>query len=304
MKWHYGVLIGLLGLLALQHCQAVLAVGSGANPYQAIIDRNVFGLKTPVQTVDPATEGPKPVKVQLVGVASMLGKKTAIIKFIEPPKPGQPVPQEPLVLSEGEAMQEIEVVEIDETAGLVKILNRGTPLTLDIKEFESKAQAGQPAAPGPVAGGTPPPGPAPTGPRMATMPPQRPAGPAAPPVQPQPTPPAPQSLPTPSPSRGVSTAPTGPGGVSAVPAGRVGTGPTLAVAPTPAVPLRIIRTPEPPQIPYEEQVIMIELERERTRELFLRGEYPPLPPTELTPEEDLKLILAPPQPEPGPSPAK
>ena len=281
-----------IGIVVL--CLSAVAVDTGANPYQPIIDRNVFGLKPPVQATNPVPEEIKPTKVQLIGLANMFGKKTAIIKFVEPPKPNQPVPQEPLVLSEGEAAQDIEVIEIDEKAGLAKILNKGKPVTLDIKDYAATLPGSSGGTPQPGAK----PGPQPTLPRMASVQPQRQPGlpVPAPATQPQPVRPTPQAMPSQSQSSPDAQAHSG--GVLAV-HGQPGTGGGLAVSTAPSIPQRPVRTPEPPQIPYEEQVLMIELERERTRELFLRGEYPPLPPTELTPEEDLKQILAPPPMPPG-----
>ncbi len=273
-------------------CLQTVSVETGANPYQSIIDRNVFGLKPPAPPPDPTKEEVKIPKVQLIGIASVFGKKTALIKFIEPPKPGQPIPQEPLVLSEGEAAQEIEVVEIDEKAGLAKILNKGKPTTLDIKDFMATLPGSSGGVPLPAGGlGAPP-----TGPRMASLQPQRQPGlpTPAPAPQPQPGVPNPQAVTDgqrgPNPQAHV-------GGVSTVQQ-QPGHSGELSLSTVPNIPQRPIRTPEPPQIPYEQQVILIELERERTRDLFLRGLYPPLPPTELTPEEDLKLIMAPP-PMPG-----
>lgn len=255
-------------------CISTVAVETRANPYQSIIERNVFGLKPPVQPTAPAPEEVKPSKVQLIGIANMNGKKIALIKFIEPPKPGQPVPQEPLVLSEGEAAQDIEVIEIDEKAGLAKILNKGKPATLDIKDFMATLPGSSGAAP-----------------QLASGPPVTPRGSPMPSVQPQRQAVPPTSVPAPV---GRPQPPSS--GVTSVQPQTHQTPPTSVPAPMPiqTIPERPIRTPPPEALPYEQQIIMIELERERTRDLFLRGEYPPLPPTELTPEEDLKVILAPP----------
>ncbi|MDW7979711.1 MAG: hypothetical protein RMH97_04005 [Verrucomicrobiales bacterium] len=279
--------IGLAAVLAGSLQGLTTLADASTNPYRAIIDRNVFGLKPPVKPPDPAEMAPPPPKVALMGLASMGGRKIALIKFLEPPKPGQPVPQEPLVLAEGEATEDIEVVEIDEKAGRAKILNRGTTLTLDIKDYEAKVAG---AGPQPAGPGGAPPGP---GPRMASLPTlPRPGGPQGP----SPQPPA-QPSPVPKPVQSQPGQQAHSGGAAAAQASSTGAG-GLVLNTTPTLPQRPIRTPEPPPMSYEEQVIMIELERERTRELFLRGEYPPLPPTELTPEEDLKLILAPEPPAP------
>lgn len=272
-------------------CLSAVAVETGVNPYQPIVDRNVFGLKPPVQVTNPLTEEIKPTKVQLIGLANMFGKKTAIIKFVEPPKPNQPVPQEPLVLAEGEASQDIEVIEIDEKAGLAKILNKGKPVTLDIKDYAATLPGSSGATP--QVGAKP--APQPTLPRMASVHPQRQPGLPVPGAAAQPPSglPAPQSSPDPSQTQQSSQVRS----TGAPPAQDRSTAGGLVLTPTPTIPQRPIqrpiRTPEEPPMSYEEAIIMVEIERERTREDFIRGEYPPLPPTELTPEEDLKLIMAP-----------
>jgi hypothetical protein len=60
--------------------------------------------------------------------------------------------QESYMLSEGQRQGEVEVVSIDETAGMVKIICEGTPMTLDFTNNAAKTVAVVPA-PGP--GGAP-----------------------------------------------------------------------------------------------------------------------------------------------------
>lgn len=60
------------------------------------------------------------------------------------------------------------------------------------------------------------------------------------------------------------------------PVPRVSAMPLPTVAPTAVVPSR-------PQLTAEEQIILMEVERERTKDAVTKGEHPPLPPTELTP---------------------
>jgi hypothetical protein len=112
---------------------ALLAVTAQANntenPYQGIVDRNVFGLRPPPPP--PSNEPPKPPipAINLTGITTILGKKMAFMTIQLPPKPGeQGKPNGPtsFMLSEGERDGEIEVVSIDENAGMVKVNDFGT----------------------------------------------------------------------------------------------------------------------------------------------------------------------------------
>src|SRR6266403_4959180 len=117
-------LFGVLGGLVL--CQGTGAVtGSSANPYQLIVDRNVFGLKppTPVAVVEPPK--PPPPKITLTGISTFGGKR-ALMKAILPPKPGDQAKEQFLMLTEGQREGEIEVLEIDEKASTVKVNDYGT----------------------------------------------------------------------------------------------------------------------------------------------------------------------------------
>ena len=98
------------------------------NPYQSIVDRNVFGLRPPPPP--PTTEPPKPPipPINLTGITTILGKKLAFMTIQLPPKPGEPAKPGPtsFMLTEGERDGDIEVVSIDEKAGSVKVSEFGT----------------------------------------------------------------------------------------------------------------------------------------------------------------------------------
>jgi len=103
------------------------------NPYQGIVERNVFNLK-PLPPAGPAEPPPAPVpKITLTGITTILGNKRALMKVLEPPKPPQPAKEESYILTEGQRDGEIEVLAIDEQAGSVKVNNHGTvqELTFD-----------------------------------------------------------------------------------------------------------------------------------------------------------------------------
>ena len=130
------MLIGLCGGLALciSAAAAVKAPSKAAgDPYQAIVDRNVFNLRTNNPADDKANEPQKqpPPKITLSGITTMLHPKVAMMKAMVPAKPGEPGHEESYMLSEGQRDGGIEVLKIDEIAGTVKVDNQGTVQVLD-----------------------------------------------------------------------------------------------------------------------------------------------------------------------------
>ena len=135
---------------------------SSSGPYQTIVDRNVFGLRPPPPPPDPAElNKPKPVNITLTGILAgkVFGGKKALMKTPPAPsKPGEPPPQEhSMVLGIGEADGDVQVLEIDEKAGSVKVKNAGEVVTLTFKDNGLKPSAGAPVP------GAPPGLPTPTG---------------------------------------------------------------------------------------------------------------------------------------------
>lgn len=148
---------------------SIAVVDVASNPYrQAIVDRNVFGLKSPPPPPPPESLKPPPSKLILVGIVNVFGTKKAVIKSSEPPKPaapGQtPVAEDPYVIMEGNRDHDVEVIEIDEKTGSVKVINSGQPETLTFEKNGAKLPSG-PSVPapgttptGPAGGGIPKPG--------------------------------------------------------------------------------------------------------------------------------------------------
>ena len=103
------------------------------NPYKVILDRNPFGLKDPPPQPDPSAatnQPPVKVDVKFTGVTSDGSSKRAW--FVIPPGPGrQP---KTLSLSEGDSDGDLKVLEIDEKAPTVKVLNAGIPVVLNFKD--------------------------------------------------------------------------------------------------------------------------------------------------------------------------
>ncbi len=167
MKHRGKMLVCVVGGLAF--CTAAPAVPvdtseTSDNPYQSIVDRNVFSLKPPAPPADP-TEVNKPtvVKITLTGITTILGNKRVLMKTAPPPgKPGEgPKSEQSYILTEGQREGDIEVIEIDEKGGSVKVNNGGTLQTLTFEKDGAKlpatvAPTGAPGVPGsPVIPGLP-----------------------------------------------------------------------------------------------------------------------------------------------------
>lgn len=207
------------------------------NPYVAISGRNVFALK-PAPPVVPVNTPPPvaPAGIELQGFTTILGRPQVLIKVKIPPRPPEPAKDRSLVMDVGQREGEVEVLEMNTTAGTVTIKNQGNLLTLNLKDNSSKPAAGPALAAPPVAG-------------AALPPPQLP-----PPAQVLPPAPAARSLP----NRQLRTNPN-----------------TALTSPAPAV--RNGPTPET-MMSSEEQTAIIE-----TLRASQPAHYPPLPPTEITP---------------------
>jgi hypothetical protein len=260
----------------------VLAIGTRAavnennadasNPFSAIVERNVFALKDPPPPpqLEVKTNTPPP-NIRLTGITTIFGtsNKRALFMVQEIGIPGKPASkEESYILTEGQRQGAIEVLEIDEKKNSVKIKNDGNEAVLTLDEKVKLPSA--PAIPGfgaPLPGGAPPPGGLPRLPTFAPTAGVTPAG-SISPVNPQPA--------TPVSFYGNNNA--------AAPAAN-----SIALNNGTAnveLPLRTIRTP-PTAAPVtgpvpspEEQIIMIEAQREANKN---NPRFPPLPPTPLTP---------------------
>ncbi len=135
---------GRVGPLATANGAARDAAGS---PYQPIIARNVFGLRSPPPPPSPEANKPPPPKIFLQGITTFGGVKRALLKTQMPPKPGEkPTGDQSFILAEGQRDGDIEVLEIkaDGEASYVKVNDFGTITNLT---FENNGIKG---APGPV----------------------------------------------------------------------------------------------------------------------------------------------------------
>jgi hypothetical protein len=138
----HGRILGIFAVMGLLTTDAK-AVSNMTGPYDGIAERNVFHLQpAPLQhIIDPEPFRPQPPKITLTGITTILGRKVA---FLTAPaaKPGA-LP-ESMMLAEGQAQDGVEVREIDEKAGVVKIINHDEPQTLDFEHDGAKATSPSP----------------------------------------------------------------------------------------------------------------------------------------------------------------
>lgn len=136
------------------------AVTQNTNPvahFGDIQDRNVFGLKSP-EVKTETSQPPKLPRLMLTGITTMLGNKQAFLKELPPVEGKMPdaVKEKFLMLTEGQRDGEIEVLQIDEKTGSVKVSNSGTLMTLTFEKDGPKPPVSAPPAnQGIVPGGLP-----------------------------------------------------------------------------------------------------------------------------------------------------
>jgi len=120
-----------------------------ANPYNGIVERNVFGLKPPTPPPPVDTKKTDLSPITLTGVTTILSSKRALFNLQTPGKPVQS-----FILAEGQRDGDIEVLEIDEKGpggGSVKIKQSGTIQTLTFDKNGVKLPASVAvAAPNPL----------------------------------------------------------------------------------------------------------------------------------------------------------
>ena len=237
---------------------ATAATPHSNNPYQAIADRNAFGLKPPPPP--PEVEKPKtpPPKITLTGITTRNGKKTVFLKTPGTPgKPGEAAKEQYYAVTQGGPTdRDIELLDVDEKAGSVRLKYEGTEVPLNFVDNGAKVVApppGQIGQPGII----PPPGGA--NPQYPTAP-----G-AAPNFKQLPT----RTLRLPTPTAPAGANPVNPGVGMVVPN---------------QVPQSTFNQN---QLSAEQQILMVELERERTRDQVAAGTLPPLPPTPMSPPGSL-----------------
>ncbi len=286
MKHGGKMMVGISLALGVGVVAGYADVNTAATPYQPIIDRNIFALKPPPPPPDPASEKPPPPKITLTGIATILGKKLALMKTPpEPVKQGESSKGEHFyTLTEGQRDGELQVVKIDEKAQTVEVTFGGSPFTLNFTDNGVKGSATT---------GAPPPSGNPFG---------QPGG-IPSPTGGRPFPPRAMRLPTPNGSPGAPV----PVGENQAPSSSAGIGgaPTVAANgvalpgfgsnPTQNLPQNGI-DPSVANMEPEAYAALLEVERERTKQQVLDGTMPPLPTTRYTPPGAVGSLEEAPQP--------
>ena len=132
---------GVHALVSLVFCADVLAVApdSSTSRYQAIPDRNAFGLTPPAPKDSALPPPPSIPKLILTGITTILGNKRALMKAVPTAGvPGQAAKEESLILTEGQRQGTVEVLNIDEQAGSVRVNNSGSIMTLTFEKDGAK----------------------------------------------------------------------------------------------------------------------------------------------------------------------
>ena len=118
------ILICLAGGMAMSANVRADDVVLPGNPYALVVARNIFGLNPP-KPVDPSATDTPPPKITLNGITDILGQMQALYKVAGTTKHGKPAGDDSYILSEGQSQDDIEVVKIDEKAGIVTFNNHG-----------------------------------------------------------------------------------------------------------------------------------------------------------------------------------
>lgn len=120
---------------------------AASNPYQVIVDKNIFRLNPPLPP--PAPPAPKPADLpqyKLTGIVK-IGDQTRVLFALASKDSKEPPTY--LNLMAGERQGDLEVLKIDRKKGEVNIVNSGSPmlLTLASNSYVASAVPGGPAAP-------------------------------------------------------------------------------------------------------------------------------------------------------------
>ncbi len=121
-------------------------VASADNPYAPIVTRNIFSLN-PVQADEPV--GDPPPKITLKGIMSANGNSQALYTVAGTGKPGQSSKDQSYILSEGQGQDDVEVMHINDKAGLVTFNNHGTVQDIPLANAPAIGTSG-PGPGGPV----------------------------------------------------------------------------------------------------------------------------------------------------------
>ena len=141
--WGKALVVTLSGVVLSTSARAAAADAEATFPYHGITERNVFNLKDPPPPPTNNTAPPVVIpKITLTLITTIFGDKRAGLKWPVPPtKPGEQAKEESHILSVGQAEAGVEVLDIDENEGTVKIKNHEQPQTLSFTSDGAKLAA-------------------------------------------------------------------------------------------------------------------------------------------------------------------
>ena len=137
-----------LSLLLVWWATSVVETVFAGNPYQRIVERNVFRLRPAPPARPEPDQRPRP-KVHLTGITTILRGKRALLKVEFPAKPPERAKEESYILTEGQRVGRIQVLEINEKLAQVKVDNSGTITNLSFEKIGPTPAPVQTALPSP-----------------------------------------------------------------------------------------------------------------------------------------------------------
>ena len=118
------------------------------NPFSGIVARNMFNL-VPMPTNNPADANKQPdppAKISANGIMTLFGAPEVLFQVTLPPKPNQPQQVNSYTMSEGDRQDGIEVVKIDQAAGIITFNNNGVVQEIPLGAATSSGPASGPAS--------------------------------------------------------------------------------------------------------------------------------------------------------------
>jgi hypothetical protein len=127
--------LGLLSFIVLGG-SSIIVNGSEAEPgYNLIPKKNVFKLKEPPTAPPPQITNAPLSKVYLTGISTVLNQRLAFLRLPAAASKGAgPRAEESMMLAEGQRQGDIEVLEINEATGHVKIKQAGEIVDLSFEK--------------------------------------------------------------------------------------------------------------------------------------------------------------------------
>ena len=127
------LLVLLSSTLVLGATARATVADTSLSPYQGIAASNVFRLNPLGVSLPDPPAAPLP-RVTLAGITTFSDRRIALLKVRMPASPGQQAREVSCILSEGQRAGPIEVLQINEKAGSVKVNNSGTVIVLTFEK--------------------------------------------------------------------------------------------------------------------------------------------------------------------------